>query len=96
MINQRINFRIFLILYACYRRLHTCAAGSDCTYVWYMVTLAILASLIVAGLIGADSSPLGSEGHSISTPWQRTDKEISFSELALYLVPAASDRTWPW
>ena len=23
------------------------------------------------------------EGHSVSTPWQRTDKEISFSELAI-------------
>ena len=40
-------------------------AEGDCacsarTYVRYTVTLAILASLIVAGLIDADSGPLGS------------------------------------
>ena len=29
------------------------------------------------------------EGHSVSTPWQRTDKETLFSELALHLVSAA-------
>ena len=31
-------------------------------------------------------------------PWQRTDKETLFSELALHLASAAraSDRMWPW
>ena len=62
----------------------------------YMVTLAILASFIVVGLIGNDSIPLGSERSPVSTPWQRTDKDISFSELALNVAPAASDRMWPW
>ena len=38
------------------------------------------------------------KGHSVSTPWQRTDKETLFSELALHLASAlrASDRMWPW
>ena len=38
------------------------------------------------------------EGHSVSTPWQRTDKETLFSELALHLASAAraSDRMWLW
>ena len=36
------------------------------------------------------------EGHSISTPWQKADKETLFSELALHLAPATSDRVWPW
>ena len=31
------------------------------------------------------------KGHSISTPWQRTDKEVPFSKLGL---PAASDGVW--
>ena len=36
--------------------------------------------------------------HSVSTPWQRTNKETSFSELALHLhvAPATNDRVWPW
>ena len=38
------------------------------------------------------------EGHSVLMPWQRTDKETLFSELALHLASAAhgSDRMWPW
>ena len=31
------------------------------------------------------------KAHSVSTPWQRTDKGTSFSELALHLAPAACD-----
>ena len=47
---------------------------------------ASLASLIIAGLIDADRDQ---EGHSVSMPWQRTDKETLFSELASHLAPAA-------
>ena len=34
------------------------------------------------------------KGHSISTPWQRTDQDIPFSKLGLHLAPAASNRVW--
>ena len=34
------------------------------------------------------------KGHSISTPWQRTDKEVPFSKLGLHLAPATSDSVW--
>ena len=47
----------------------------------YVVTLASLASLIVAGLIDADSSPLGSERSLHFDAWQITDKEALFSKL---------------
>ena len=49
--------------------------------------------LIVVGLIDVHWDQ---EGHSISMPWQRTDKETLFSELALHLASTAraSDRMW--
>ena len=34
------------------------------------------------------------KGHSISTPWQKTDKKAPFSKLGLHLVPATSDSVW--
>ena len=74
-----------------------CSWYSARTYVRYnMVTLATLASLNVARLFMLVVVHWDQEGHSVLTPWQRTDLETSFSELALHLAPAASDHVCPW
>ena len=87
----KINFRIFLIVYACSGRLRACIAGSSRTFVRYTVTLASLASLIVAGLIDTDSGPLGSERSLHFDALEKNRSRESFSKLALHLAPAASD-----
>ena len=63
----RINFRIF--------KFRMLAAG-DCAHAQLVVCVVCgnASITIIAGLIDADSGPLGSESHSISTPWQRTDR----------------------
>ena len=56
-------------------------AAGDCAHAQLVVCAVSLASLASLIVIDADSGPLGPEGHSVSTPWERIDKEISFSEL---------------
>ena len=69
-----INSRIFFISYACYGRLHACTAE-----LVRLTLTASLTSLILAGLIDADSDLLRPEGYFILMPWQRTTKEASVS-----------------
>ena len=75
-------------------------AEGDCAHV-QLLALALYGndsitgfSLIVVRLIDVHWDQ---EGHSVLTPWQRTDKGTLFSELALHLASAAraSDRMWP-
>ena len=96
MIDQN-TFRItFLISYACCGRLRAYAVHSAHTYMQNMVTLASLASIrdgiiiiFFTVIIDADSGPLGPER---SLHFDALAKNTSFSELALHLAPAASNR----
>ena len=93
MIDQNTLKINFLISYSCCGRLRACAAGS--THTTCICGNASITGfpLIVVGLIDVHWDQ---EGHFVLTPWQRTDKEILFSELALHLASAASDCMWPW
>ena len=74
-------------------------AVRDCAHA-QLLALALYGNASIAGfpliVVGLIDVHWDQEGHFVSIPWQRTDKETLFSELALHLAPAVNDRVWPW
>ena len=70
-------------------------AARDCAHAQLLV-LALYGNASITGfpliVVGLINVYWDQEGHSVLMSWQRTDKETLFSELALHLASAASNR----